>query len=273
MLKNSIYSLIFVGILSTSLLFSSTAYAIDPETKELSNQTMLKIYDEIILAKLKYPDLKKFDKSALKLNAYGIYTIQYKFEDQTQTGKNKVFEFAVTIVGLNDPNVFGSRRSTFDLSFPLLDLRFTGYVQKTFNTRQFNIEGVVQKHGQLLWDHQQKFMPYQLKLTAVKPQYKVGEDIEFSVTLRNKTAKNIIVKDLSANTLFFLYNDKTWGAVEVNPTSVPDKQIILESGHTIQKTFRGPAMKEPVDFEIYASYGLTYEGIKPSDTLKIKVVP
>ena len=63
-----------------------------------------------------------------------------------------------------------------------------------------------------------------------------------------------------------------WGAVEVNPAEVPDQRVVLKAGESIQKTFRGPPMYTPQEFEIYVSYGLTYHGVKPSNTLKIKVV-
>lgn len=263
---------IFLKTLILGLLIIGNAWAleINPETKELCNTVMMQIYDEVSTAKIKHPELSDFDKNALTTNEYGIYLLKYNRTDPTT---QKTFEFGVTIIGLNDPTFFKGQRSNFDLGFPLLNLRFTGYKKRAYASREFDIEQSVQRAGQILWDHQQKFIPYQLKLKAVKTEYKVGEGIEFTVSLQNKTQHNIIVKDLSGNTLYFLYNNKMWGASEVNPSEVPDQQIILKPGESTQKTFIGPATKSPQEFEIYASYGLTYEGVKPSDTLKIKVVP
>jgi hypothetical protein len=257
------------------LAFIPKAMSLDitAETKELCNKAMMDIFDEILVAKIKYPELKDFDQSALTTNDYGIYVIKYKFQDSSLSAEKQDYEFVVTIVGLNDPNIFSPRRSSFDLGFPLLNLRFTGYKLLAYKSRQYDVEQAVQRAGQVLWDSQQKYMPYQLKLEPVKSEYKVGEEIGFTVSLQNKTQHNIIVKDLSDNTLFFLYNNKMWGASEVNPSETSDKQIILKPGESIKKAFRGPPVKSPKEFEIYASYGLTYEGVKPSDSLKIKVVP
>ncbi len=269
-----IKSLIIISciVFLCAIVFFRKAFSLDQETKDLCNQVMMNIFDDLEKQKEVYPELSNFGSSNLTTNQFGFYNIQYKFEDKTQPENNQIFEFGITIVGINEPRAFATKRSTFDLGFPLLDLRFSGYQRRNINTRRFNLEEIVQKEGQVLWDSQQKYMPYQLKITAVKSEYKVGEDIDFIVSLCNTTQSNISIKDLSSNTLYFLYDNKMWGAVEVNPDEVPDRQIVLKAGEVIRKTFRGPHMNTPQEFEIYVSYGLTYQGIKPSDSLKIKVV-
>ena len=254
------------------LLISTQAFGLDQATRDLNNQMMMKIYDAILLQKNNYPELKNFDKSALSVNSYGIYSIQYKFEDPALPAGKRNFEFGVAVIGIKDPQAFASQISGFDFGFPLLELRISGFQRRTFNTRKFDVQEIVQKYGQTLWDWQQKYIPYQLKITPVKSEYKVGEDIEFKVTLTNKTNKNISVINLSSESLYFLYNNKMWGAVEVNPAEVSDPQMVLLAGQSIENTFRGPPMNAPQEFEIYVSYGLTYKGVKPSDILKIKVV-
>ena len=268
-----IFPKIFLLVVLSIFIFPAKAFCLDSESKNLYNKVMMEIFNEILQNKGKFRELKNFDQSALTTNPYGIYTFRYKFSDGASAYKKQIFEFGLTMVGLNDKQAFGKTSSNFDLSFPLLDFRFSGYQVRTPGTRKFDLEKLVQKYGQELWDYQQKYMPYQIKLTAVKNEYKVGEEIEFKVSLKNPSQLNFKVKDLSTNTLFFLYNNKTWGATEVNPAESDDKEFILKSGDSVEKNFKGPPIVTPQEFEIYVSYGLTYQGVKPSDSLKIKVVP
>jgi hypothetical protein len=58
----------------------------------------------------------------------------------------------------------------------------------------------------------------------------------------------------------------------ITPPSRGDQQYInLEPGRSVAKTFHGDAFQFPREIEIYASYNMTFEGIKPFAARKIKI--
>ncbi|HBR14755.1 MAG TPA: hypothetical protein DD723_04325 [Candidatus Omnitrophica bacterium] len=245
---------------------------LDEETKALCNQVMLNIFDDIYAAKDHYQELKDFDKDLLVKNRHDIYSLQYVYHAPFDRTAASVYEFGITILGLRDENIFSDKENVFSLGFPLLDLRFIGYQIKGLKQKQFDILGPVQTHGQLLWNQQQRNLPVRLILESVKESYQVGEEIDFIVTLKNLTKRNIKVKDLSEGTLYFLYNNAAWGAREVDPQNDAGiKQIILKPLESISKRFRGEGSNSPKEFEIYGSYGMTYKGVNPTSMLKIQV--
>ena len=246
---------------------------LDEEVKALCNKVMLNIYNEIMEAKKQYKELENFTEAALSKNQHGIYSIEYRYLMSEGAVKDQIYEFGLTIAGMQDSNFYAPGRQLFNLGFPLLKLEFIGYQKKIFRTGQFDIEGPLKKHGLLLWDYQQRFVPYKLTIEPVKEEYKVDEPIEFIVTLKNLSKKNIIVKDLNEQTLFFLYGGQPWGAQEMNSSQVKFlKGVVLKSDESISKKFQGNAFSSPQEFEIHCTYGFAYEGVQPSATLKIRVV-
>ena len=128
----------------------------------------------------------------------------------------------------------------------------------------------MQNNGDLLLKEQRKYLPLKLSLKTVKERYAVNENIEFVVILENVSSNNLRIKDLDKDTLYFLYADMKWGAVE-SESKKGKKEFLLKPGEKIQKTFIGRGFSFPREFEIYCSYALTYKGVKPSNVLKVHV--
>jgi len=252
------------------LLFPFSAVAqqttIDAASKMIANQLIIDIYYDILDRKQSYPELLDFDTTALLTNQHDIFTIIYKATVQD----NQPYEFAVTIVMNQDRNFLEKGKNAFNYIFPWLDIKIAGYKINPFPTRLFDVTDIVQKRGNMLWEYQQQFMPLQLELTAAKDSYKPGEDIEFTVSLKNMTKTLYKVNDLSDKTLFFVYHDKVWGARETNPNN-KEEGVILNPGGSIKKKFTGNAFGKPQEFEIYASYNMAFKGVKPAGKLKIRV--
>ena len=261
-----------VGIFSAAIASAQRAQ-LNQETKNICRDVMRNIFQDIVKVKGQFKELENFGEDALAENQYGLPLIQYRCNNPDSL-KEAPCAFGLTIVRVEDANFNEYGFDAFNLVFPLLDLKFAGYYQKNFlKTNQFDLQKIVQKNGQILWDYQQKFMPYKLSLKTVKETYGVGENIDFVVTLTNLTKRNIVVKDLNEETLYFLYDNKMWGAKEVNSTqSQSIKEIILKPDESISKTFSGYGFSNPKDFEIYCSYVLTYKGVKPAASLIVKVV-
>ena len=255
-----------------SLRTEAEPLKLDEETKALCHQVMINIYHDILQAKARYKELKDFDEKALTSNAHGIPAIDYRYVESEGTARGRLFEFGLTITGKDDLNTFPSDGETINLGFPLLDLKFIGYQKKTLKKGQFDIQTSLAKHGQMLWDYQRKYIPYQLTLKPVKKEFKTNEPIEFIVTLTNSSDNAILVKDLNDKTLFFLYDNKAWGADEVAPAAKELKDMVLKPQESLRKRFRAKAVPGPRELEIYCSYILTFQGVKPSAALKIKVV-
>ncbi len=262
---------IFLSIMM--ILLVSTAFAqsprLDEETKKICNEVMTAIFTDILAAKNRYDGLSGFDNPALTQNQYGIYAINYKNQDPN----SRSYEVGLTILGIDDPSPYAKKEGNFALGFPFLKLKFVGYQMRTMRSRQLDVEGLIQRYGQRLSDYQQKYMPLKLVIERTKDTYKTGEPIEFTVSLKNTSMGNLVVKDLTDSTLFFLYNNRAWGATEVNPGTSSAKQIILKHGESISKRYRGNGFSSPKEFEIYVSYGMTFQGVKPTNTMKVKVGP
>ena len=93
----SINCLIFV-----SPLVYAQEIQLDDATKEICNKVILNIYDEILRAKDKYPELSSFDQNVLSKNQYGIYSISYRYQDPRIKNRPEPYELRITIVGMND---------------------------------------------------------------------------------------------------------------------------------------------------------------------------
>ena len=266
--------IIFIIFLFVNIPTFAEELNMDDKAKALCNQVMLDIYNDILNAKNKYPELAGFGDYVLSQNQYGIYSIQYRKEIWDSLKSGQQFEFGVTIVKSQDENIFGtSNKYAFDFALPILGLQFVGYEVRSL-MKQYDIKAAVKRHVTPLLDYQQQFMPIQLTLKPLQEYYKVGEGIDFSVTLTNYSPnKAISVKDLNDKTLFFIYGNLTWGVKEDDTTLARGvKEIILRPGESIVKRFRGNPFLLPREVEIYCSYIMTFQGVKPVSKLKISII-
>lgn len=264
--------LIFI-LCFTNFTHAENEFTLDESTKNLCNQVMLSIYDDIKSKKDRHKELENFSERSLTKNKYGIYAIKYTHRDSNGSSTTLPYSFGLTIIGIDDQSYFKNETKDFNYGFPLLKLKFSGFQNRTLKSKQFDISKSIQKFGLVLWDQQQIFMPLKLVLEPVKEVYQVGEDIEFRVKLINVSRQFVKIKELNEKTLFFLYNNRVWGAKESNPKKTKDvKKITLKPGDFYSKQFIGNAFLIPKEFEIHGSYGMTFKGVKPYGSLKVKVV-
>ena len=273
MRKNIIMIPVLIGILlmpNAGFSEEELGKNIDTPTKEVCNKVMLNIYHDLIASKDKYRELEQFDEKALYENQYGIYAIVYKYEKQGEQGRNYLFEFGLTIVGIDDPIFQDQGEYAFNLVFPLLNVKFAGYQKRSVTRYRYDISSAIKSQGVLLEDHQQNYMPLRLILKADKEIFTTNENVFFDVELHNVSNRHMRVKSLNDSTLYCLFGDKRWGTSQV---SVPKaEEFILKSGELTKMGFMGEAFKKPREMEIYCSYNLSIQGVKPSDTLKVKIV-
>jgi hypothetical protein len=242
----------------------------DAFLKDLCNQVMFAIYQDITTFKEEYMELEDFGPYVLSENQYGIYSLEYEYIVSEGFQKGERIAFGVTIVRLDDTNFNQYGNQAFAFGFPLLDLKFSGYQQESRRQEAFDIQKVIQKNGNLLLAEQNKHLPLKLTLETVKENYHVGEDIEIIVILQNVSSKNFWVKELSEDTLFFIYGDTHWGTRKIGPKKQQKiKRQILKQGQRISERFVGSGFLEPQEIEIFGSYVVTFKGVNPSSFLKI----
>lgn len=263
-----VLAIVFLNFADTSL---AQPPLISDELKELANKTVMNIYYDIVSLKDRYPELKDFGEQSKVINKHGILAINYSYTQVDPTLGEIPYAFGLTVTTIDDTIFQTAKEYAFNITFPLLGMKFAGYKIVNFKSKQFDIEALLQKHGQALWDYQQNYMPVRLNLKPAKESYQTGEDIGFEVTLTNTTNVNMKIRDLTADTLFFVYDNKTWGAWEMSP-GVSTKEVVLKANQSMSKVFRGNGFHAPKEFEIYCSYGMTFKGVKPAASLKVKVV-
>ena len=241
------------------------------ETKDVCNQVMINIYKDILKVKNKYPELTNFDEKVLHENEYGIYAIVYEDTRPEAIGKKKPpFEMGLTIDKMEDAT-FPEKTNTFNFAFPLLGLKFSGYQTKRMLRTQYDIMPLVYGHGTTLEDYQQQFMPLQLTVRTLRDVYKVREDIEFEVSLKNVSNRHMKVKSLGIKTLFFIFGNMAWGTSPALGAK-GGGNVILKSGESLTLKLKGESFQKPRDVEIYCAYRMSIKGVNPSTTLRIKVV-
>ncbi|MCK5013041.1 MAG: hypothetical protein KAS66_04430 [Candidatus Omnitrophica bacterium] len=242
----------------------------DESLRNICNHVMIAVYNDILSIKEDHDNLVNFGEHVLSQNQHRIYSIEYKREISEGARKGEFLKFGVTIVKPEDTNFkeFGQR--AFNFSFPLLDLKFTGYQQTNRKWMKFDIQDVVRRNGDLLLEEQKKHLPLKLSLKTDKEYYNVRENIEVTVTLENVSRSNLWVKNLDNETLYFLYGDAKWGTVAVGEKR--KRKLILKPGKKIHKKFVGSGSSIPREIEIYGSYNMTFKGVKPSSVLKVKIV-
>jgi len=274
--------LLFVLLFSVAPL-SAEGDSVDPKnneevsinfkTKRAANKFIVSVYKSIEKLKGRYKELEDFDDKALLKNEHGIYSIFYKTKITSGLYKGRYYGFGVTVTKEDDSNLYEDQSDElFDLSFPLIKMKVYGFKLLYLRTRQLDIENLVMDRADILWDYQQKFMPFELTLEPDKKKFLVYEDIQFTVKLKNKTRRNIKLRDLSDDTLFFLYNNKKWGAHLLEPLPTDGLDVILYPGKSISKKFIGNGFSIPKKFSIFCTYNMTYKGVKPSASLEVEVL-
>lgn len=250
------------------LTFSSVScFAVEKNIIDESNKVMLKIYEDIIQQQKNYSELSQFNRDAITKNNHGIYSLEYQHLSNDQMTID--YSFAVTILNMTDVNPYKNDPANFGLGMPLLGVKFVGFQQST-GKENFDIMSSIKKFGSELWEYQQELLPIRLRLIALKDTFKIGEQIEFLVTLENTDNRAWRVKDLSYETMYFMMDDLRWGTEASRPEKVSD--IVLEPKKKIRKKFFASGIDQVKEVEIIGSYNMTFKGVNPSDRLIINIV-
>ena len=210
--------LLLIFILCLSSFCYAEDYVADKETKEICNQVMQNIYNEILAQGDNHEELSLFDEKALSLNQYGIYQIEYRYDyppdPLKEKSRKKPFVFGLTI-NQQDDSAFQDHWGFFDFPLPALKLKFAGYQKKRLKRAEFNLLPFIEKNIYRLYNHQQKYLPLKVSVVPVKDTFEVRESVEFEVILENVSKGHMIVKLLDDTTLSFLVDNKFWGARSV----------------------------------------------------------
>jgi hypothetical protein len=246
------------------------APALDEKTKQICNQAILDIYNDILAVKEKYPSLAHFDENVMYENKNGLYAIVYQYDGEA-TEKNKTrYAFGVTIDRLDD-KTFPPQDGYFDYTFPVLGLKFSGYQRRTPGAAQYNALPLVQKYGGPISDLQQEGLPLRLFLRSSKDTYRVREEIEFEVVLKNVSKRHMVVKNLGQETLYFLFNNQFWGTRPFGAIK-GSESVILKAGESLTARFKGEGFQIPREIEIYGVYRMGIQGVNPSAVLRLQIV-
>jgi hypothetical protein len=280
-------------------IFAAPCFAetlpLDNETRELCNEIIRGIYADILAVKDKYKELANFDETAIYQNQHGIYSIIYQFgsEDPQEKDPRKIpFAFGVTIDTI-DEETFKPQDGSFNYGFPLLGLKISGYRKKHLLRTQFDLLPLIQTYGKKLAYYEQKAMPLRMFLYPIKDNFKVREDIEFEVEIKNVTKRHMLVHELNDQTLYFIVNGQEWGVnTEGQYTSLENGlgvqnasaagqsakrtsykgKLILKSGESLKLRFRGASFQKPQEIEIHGTYKMAINGVYPIGQLSFQVV-
>jgi hypothetical protein len=269
-MKKTILCLIFCFSLSP-LSFAQKA-SFGTHIKDLSNEIMSEIYNDILKNQSDFPELKDFSIEALKKNRHGIYAIDFQYRAVDVRKKEINLGFGITIVREHDRDFKEYGENAFNYGFPLLGLKFAGYQKKGLRSDWFDINDVLQRYGLKLWGEQQKYLPFKLELETSKDEFKTGESIDFMVTVTNVSRRNLVVKDLNRNTLYFLYNGRKWGATTAAGGFQQQQNKVLKPKESIKQRFVGNGFFKAQVVDVYCSYVMTHEGVSPEGKLRINVV-
>lgn len=240
--------------------------------KEVCNSVMIAIYNDILSMKQDYVNLEDFGEHVLTRNQRGIYRIEYQHTILDGMRKGEFLAFGATIVKSEDTNFNEHGQQAFNFDFPLMGIKFSGYQKTSRKFMKFSIQEIVQKNGDPLLLEQQKHLPLRLTLKPNQDSYKIGENMKISVILENVSRKNLWIKDLNGETLYFLYNDVKWGAVEVSASEKKRRRkFILEPGQKIRKKFIGSGSSVVRTIEVYCSYAMAFKGVRPASVLTVEV--
>lgn len=230
------------------------------------------IYNDILAVKPKYPELKNFGSKSLSRNKYGFYVITYENKEVMTVRAENYYKFVLTITGVSEKPYKESYADIISYSYPVLGLKFSGFQTKGFRGKRFNIDSSIQKFGQSVYNHQQKYIPLQLIMESEKSIYRPEERIKFKVTLKNSGSQRLKVKNLGEESLFFTIDNKVWGT-EPDLTNPGNKgqEVILDQDRSITRGFVGDSFNVPREIEIFGTYNMSYKGVLPMGSIKIRI--
>ena len=265
----------FLRLFLCLILFSPPTYAQEIQqedaTKEICNQVIHNIYEDIRKAKNSYPELSGFDERVLSKNPRGIYSITYQYKDP-RSKSPEPYEFRIMIIGMNDKPFQYPGFEDKHYGFPALNLRVSSFIRRDRRVHRFDIDRPINKNNEILYEYQQQFLPFQVVLKSEKDTFKVGERIEFEVIVKNRTPKSFKVKNLGEESLFFTIDDKEWGTKPNSPSQNSSKEVVIDPEGSIHRGFKGDSFETPRDIDILCTYNAAYKGILPYGSLKIKIV-
>ncbi len=262
--------MILFGMILISPAFGDNPPVLDSEIKAIANQVMLNIYDEILRVKAKHPELEQFAEQTMYENQQGVYAIVYQRPQLDAKMKREPYEFAVTIVPMDNRIFQEQGRYAFNFAFPFLDIKFAGYEKMTYGKGHYDILKAINLHGELLAEYQQKFVPLQMILKPTKASYKVKEPIEFEVELKNVTNHHMFVHEINEASLYCQFNNKIWGTQQRG--NLGTKDLVVKSKESVRRTFLGEGLKTPGQLNLSCSYNMSIKGVKPFANLSVKVV-
>jgi len=272
MIINNVIKSFLVFEIVCVMIFGSGAYAeppinIPPEAVEVSNQVILSIYQDIIDVKGEHSELAAFDENALFKNKNGIYAIIYEYQE---ANAEDPYRFGITINNM-EADDFWNEKGRFSYGFPKIKLKITGFFQKHPIRSQYDIVPNISRAGMILAEYQQEFMPLRVSIRPVQETFRVKEDIEFDVILRNVSKRHMVVKALSQDSLYILMGNRIWGTSPLKGKP-QGKNVVLKSGEEIELRLKDKGFSEPQDLEMTCFYGMSMGEVNPMAKARIRIV-
>ncbi|MCA9406102.1 MAG: hypothetical protein KC684_06160 [Candidatus Omnitrophica bacterium] len=264
-MRKLIFTIGFILILSGA----ARAQTFDPVVRDLAEEVIQGIYEDVKGASQDHPELKGFNVVALSKGIDNVTKIEYEYiNDQTL---DKVYRFAVEAVPLDQANTYGQGPKVFEIAYPVLNIKLIGVLDRKYASH-FDAEPVIAKNAEKLLQYEQQQIPYALEVASEKNLYNVGEPIEFTIILKNKTNQNLKLRELNEETLFFNFNGKEWGTRAMDPANVRHVlPVILGPQESITTTFYHEGVRRPQNVVIEGRYALPYNGSFAQDTISIEV--
>jgi len=242
---------------------------IDDATREISRKVILNIYRDILAVKDQHPELAGFDEDCLYENRRGIYAIVYKQKDFDMEKQRDPADFGITIDAMAD-ETFPGRPANLNFGFPLIGVKFAGYQPLYLPQGRFDLLKFINRRGIDLSLHEQKYLPLRLGIRPLKENFRIGEPIEFEVSLENASAANIYVKKLDWNSLYFLIGERPWGTPPDKKNQAGER-VVLRAGEKLKARFKGSTFSSPKEMDVHAAYNLKVKGVSLFATTKIRI--
>ena len=263
-----ILSILFF-LLALIIAFETKAQELDQDIAALCNKTVQEIYNAILTQKDRYPELSAFNESTLTKNEFGLLQLQY---ESSFMAADQSFQFHLTFLPTETAYPFPEGYKTFQLGFPLLDMKLTGFKNKQLKKDQFDISKLIEQFGLPLWDEQQRFNMYHLEIIPDKTTYTVEEEIEFVVRLTNEAETARKFKNLNSKTVRIEYASAPAVLSEdFLQNAKKEKERVVFPGKSIETRFRTSGFDTPSDVTIRATYAMTYKSIHPSAKVVIRI--
>ena len=243
----------------------------DHSTQEVAWRAVRAIYATILEAKPRHQELSAFDERVLSTNPDGVQQILYQYQDPRLSQKDEPYQLLITIGPLKEKPYPRPEFEARHYGFPLIGARASYFIKRYRRWHHYDLDRAVQEGLDLLYDHQQRYFPFEVVLRPLKESFKVGERIAFEVTVKNKTNQNLKIKNLGEKTLFFTINGQEWGTKSSVASRPGQEEYILGPHDSVSRSFRGDSFRKPGEVEVFCTYHLAYKGILPFGTLRIKI--